>query len=340
MLFSTSIFRIGTLLVTASVANAAYTLQDDYSAGNFFQEFDFYDGADPTNGFVQYQSAVEANAAGLAGFVGSSVYLGVDYRTNNPSAGRPSVRVTSKKAYTKGLFIADIAHMPVGCGVWPAMWMFGPNWPSSGEIDIIEGVNSQSTNAITLHTSAGCSISNTGSLASTKLTTTDGNCNSGNGNIGCGQSTSDTNNYGAGLNSIGGGVYAVEWTSTGISVWFFPRGSAQASALSGNSTAGAGVDTSAFGQPLATFVGGSGCNIDEHFMNHNLVFNTDFCGDWAGQVWSQDATCSSLAATCNDYVANNPRAFVEAYWLINSVKVYQDAGLPAKRDRVMRSFIA
>lgn len=32
---------------------------------------------------------------------------------------------------------------------------------------------------------------------------------------------------------------------------------------------------------------------------------------------------ASQAATCKDYVANNPSAFVEAYWLVNSVKVYQ-----------------
>ena len=30
------------------------------------------------------------------------------------------------------------------------------NWPALGEIDIIEGVNDQSPNAATLHTTAGC----------------------------------------------------------------------------------------------------------------------------------------------------------------------------------------
>lgn len=37
------------------------------------------------------------------------------------------------KLIGKGVFIADIAHMPGGaCGSWPAFWMFGPNWPNSG----------------------------------------------------------------------------------------------------------------------------------------------------------------------------------------------------------------
>lgn len=39
----------------------------------------------------------------------------------NNGYGRPSVRLESKDAFTKGLFIIDLLHMPGGtCGVWPA----------------------------------------------------------------------------------------------------------------------------------------------------------------------------------------------------------------------------
>lgn len=35
--------------------------------------------------------------------------------------GRESVRISTKKTFTHGLFIADIAHMPgTICGTWPA----------------------------------------------------------------------------------------------------------------------------------------------------------------------------------------------------------------------------
>ena len=44
---------------------------------------------------------------------------------------------------------------------------------------------------------------------------------------------------------------------------------------------------------------------------------------WAGVVWA-DSECGSLAPTCEEYVANNPAAFTEAYWAINKVHVYQD----------------
>lgn len=42
----------------------------------------------------------------------------------------------------------------------------------------------------------------------------------------------------------------------------------------------------------------------------------------AGRVWDEDATCSALANTCQEYVANNPEAFVDAYWLFNYINVY------------------
>ena len=72
--------------------------------------------------------------------------------------GRPAVRIISDNTYTHGLFILDLVHMPWGCGTWPAYWLLGPDWPSHGEIDIIEGVNTLTQNAISLHTSDNCSI--------------------------------------------------------------------------------------------------------------------------------------------------------------------------------------
>jgi hypothetical protein len=252
--------RLGASVVCAAgIANAAYTIEDTYNTQNFFSEFNFYDGADPTGGFVSYASAGIANTTGLAGYSNGAVYLGVDHTTMSPSGGRASTRVTSNKAYTHGLFIADISHMPGGiCGVWPAFWTFGPNWPASGEIDIIEGVNSQSTDSITLHTSAGCTMSSSGALTSSTLANTD--CNAGNAGTGCSFGTASTQGYGAGFNALGGGVYAMEWTSSAIEVYFFPRNAIPGDITSGN------PDPTSWGTPTASF-SGSGCEIDSHFMN-------------------------------------------------------------------------
>ena len=180
--------------------------------------------------------------------------------------------------------------------------MTGPNWPSSGEIDIIEGVNSQSENQMTMHTSEGCTL-------------VEKNCQ---GNQGCAAIGGGSSSYGTGFNSAGGGIYATEWTSDSINIWFFSHGGAPSDIHSAN------PNPSGWGNPTTSFVGGSGCDIDSHFMNNNIVFDTTFCGDWAGNVFSQDSTCSALgASSCQDYVQNHPEAFKESYWAVNSLKVYE-----------------
>ncbi|KAM3080424.1 hypothetical protein ACMFMG_005379 [Clarireedia jacksonii] len=292
-------------------AAQGYSLVDT----NFFSGFNFYTGADPTHGYVSYQSQSAASAAGLINTNNNQVYLGVDHTTVNPSAGRASVRISSNKAYNHGLFIADIAHMPGSiCGVWPAFWLFGPNWPSSGEIDIIEGVNLAGTDAITLHTGPGCVMNIAGSQSGTVLTQS--NCNANNGNDGCSASTNKPLAYGTPFNNNGGGVYAMQWESSGIYVWFFPRGSIPADITAGKPVTGN------WGLPVVAFNGGSGCTVDNSFKNQNIVFDTTFCGDWAGSVWSS-GSCASAASTCQAYVGANPAVFAQAYWEINSVKVYQ-----------------
>lgn len=321
----TSILALGltAFLQGATAQNsskAGYSLKTTYDTSNFFEAFEFFNEKDPTNGFVEYIDADSANSAGLAGFVDGAVYMGVDYQTKNPSNGRKSVRVTSHDSFTHGLFIADIAHMPGSIpGVWPAYWMFGPSWPTSGEIDILEGVNTQTENKITLHTGPGCSITNDGSDQSTSLVNK--NCNAGGASEGCGQCTADNQNYGDGFNDIGGGVYATEWTSEFIAVWFFKRGRIPEDIQSGN------PDPSSWGPATAKFNGGHGCNIDDHFKEHNIIFDTTFCGDWAGSpdVWGKNPETSSLGE-CEDYVASNPAAFKNAYWLVNSIKVYTQGG--------------
>ncbi|KAM0559661.1 hypothetical protein ACHAPJ_004185 [Fusarium lateritium] len=320
----TSILALGlTALFQGAAAGGSksqYSISTTYDTSNFFEAFDFFNEKDPTNGFVEYVDSDTANSDGLAGFVDGAIYMGVDYKTKSPSKGRKSVRVTSHESFTHGLIIADIAHMPGSIpGVWPAYWMFGPSWPTSGEIDILEGVNTQTENKITLHTGPGCSITSDGSDDSSTLVNK--NCNAGGASEGCGQTTNNNQNYGDGFNDIGGGVYATEWTSDYIAVWFFPRGRIPDDVQSGN------PDPSSWGPATAKFNGGSGCNIDDHFKDHNIIFDTTFCGDWAGSpdVWGKNPETSSLG-DCEDYVASNPEAFKNAYWLVNSIKIYNQGG--------------
>lgn len=138
-------------------------------------------------------------------------------------------------------------------------------------------------------------------------------------NVGCGIGTQDTMTYGDGFNNEGGGVYATEWTGEAIRVFHFVRSNIPADILAGN------PDPTTWGAPLALF---TGCDFDTYVKNQTIVFDTTFCGQWAGQkeVWQADPVCSKKAATCEDYVKNNPADFAGAYWDVNSVKVYQQNG--------------
>ena len=70
----------------------------------------------------------------------NTVVMAIDRSADvQPGGKRKSVRISTKDAFERGLFIADIYSMPHGCSVWPAYWSLGSGkpWPLAGEIDII-----------------------------------------------------------------------------------------------------------------------------------------------------------------------------------------------------------
>ncbi|OCK92871.1 glycoside hydrolase family 16 protein [Cenococcum geophilum 1.58] len=300
---------------TSALPATTYALQDTYDYTNWLSRFSVQNIADPTHGFVNYVTQAQAQSEGLLKTIGDQVYIGVDNTTQldpNGSVGRNSVRLQSNPSYNHALVIADFAHIPVSdCGVWPAFWMVGPNWPNEGEIDIIEGVNLNTYDQVTLHTSSGC-VPTIGSGGQTGTPTGNADCGAGGGYTGCGVVSGSATSYGTAFNANGGGVYATLWTSSAIKVWYFPANGVPSDIKSGT------PNPAGWGTPIANY---AGCGFDAHFQNMNIIFDTTFCGDWAGQVWSS-SSCASLNPSCNAYVAEEPQSFGNAYWLVNSIKVY------------------
>ncbi|KAH0835850.1 glycoside hydrolase family 16 protein [Lanmaoa asiatica] len=352
-------FFFGVLTLTSAVTaqGATYTLTSGLSGQAFLDAFEWQAIPDPTNGDVNYVNQTMAEADGLYSITGSSVILRADDTTvlSGTGPGRNSFRLESLDQYTTHVAMQvsrcfDIAHMPEGCGTWPAVCEF------LGEVDIVEGVNDQSPNQSTLHTSASkwsdsitCTSSScpdctlptartmTGMSLGTDCDVYDTN------NSGCGVALADGNSFGPGFNSIGGGWYAIERSATYISIYFWERGSS--TVPSQVSSPGSTVDTSTWGEPVAYFPS-TDCDFSTHFGPHNIIINLTFCGDWAGN--SAVYAASGCPSTCTgerhkvdtifgrypethrdrltnatDYVNANPMAFTGAYFEFNALNIYQ-----------------
>ncbi|XDG07103.1 hypothetical protein ABKA04_006718 [Annulohypoxylon sp. FPYF3050] len=304
-----------------------YALTNHYGGQGLLDSFSFFTGIDPSHGFVDYQSKEDALDQNLV-YVDhdfNNVILGVDsnntYSTSDK--GRPSVRLTSHDTFSHGLFVADFHHMPAStCGTWPAFWAFnnqqnGTDWPTGGELEIIEGANTAERNLFSAHTAEGCHAPKNGFAGEQGLV----NCSPSPENLGCSYASprSDTTSYGDSFNAEGGGVYALLWDSEDLKLWHFPRSTIPDDITYGHVV---GPDPSSWGPPHAVF-GGSACKAENYFFNMSLVINTNFCGDYAGNIWGKTDQCNQLAPTCEEFVANNPHSFQEAYWDINYIDVYQ-----------------
>ncbi|KAF8347856.1 glycoside hydrolase family 16 protein [Amanita rubescens] len=294
-----------TFRARSSAAN--YTLQDYYAGESFLNDWTFFSQPDPTGGNVNYLDKANAIAKNLSYVQSNGVtVLAVDDYSDVPAGGsRNSVRIQSTKTYNSGLFIADFEAMPWGCGVWPAYWSCGPNWPNAGEIDIIEGVNLNSFNQYTLHSApdSTCTLTNAGLevLGSIMGGKTGVTCaSSESADAGCAYQDTNATSFGSGFNAANGGVFAHLWDSTGVTMWHFTRSQIPAD-IKAKKPNPAGWST-----PVGYWSSDS-CDITTYFYEHTLTLDTTICGGWA---------TSSYPSSC-------PGTTCTSIWMINYIAVYQ-----------------
>ncbi|KAK3078064.1 hypothetical protein LTS18_008530, partial [Coniosporium uncinatum] len=377
----------------ATTSSATYILTDNLLGADPFDAFNFDTFPDPTHGFVRYQGRDAAFAAGLAqtgpdatstsnsasnATESSYAIFGAGPITSSTSAnptgaaapgpetlreGTPSsVRLTSKKTWHQGLFVADIRAPAYGLRaaarvlddgraqtvadgrgggrstLWRACTKRAPiAWGCTRGPGVGWGNGGRGPSSY--HNGGGggggggmmFGITSTTSFSCVLETETGGDCDvtrPESGNRGCGiraQDEAGIASFGRGFNEQGGGWYVVEWTDESISVWFVPRHSQTSSALlfeGGKIESMAGLGT-----PMARFGGGEGgCDVRSRFEDMAMVFNTNVCGDWAGGVWEESGCKKKTGVqTCEEYAKGNEEAFGEAYWNVSRVAVYQRA---------------
>ncbi|EDR02394.1 glycoside hydrolase family 16 protein [Laccaria bicolor S238N-H82] len=310
---STALFALSPLPL---VLGATYLLTDNIVGKTFYSNFDWEAIPDPTHGRVNYVNSATSSSQNLTFATSDTFILRTDFKTvldpNGP--GRNSVRIRSKKTYTTHVAVFNMRHMPQGCGTWPAVWETdGANWPNGGEIDILEGVNDQAPDLVSVHTSPGCTMPSSRTMTGTPTYL---DCQTGaNSNAGCGVKLSTTLSYGPAFNKVGGGWYVIERSPTYMKVWFWSRRDTSVPAEVANG--GQYVNPDTWGTPAAYFPNTS-CDFPSHFDAHSIIINLTLCGDWAGATYGQ----TSCPSTCVGYVNNNPSAFTDAYFDFASLRVY------------------
>ncbi|KZT63997.1 glycoside hydrolase family 16 protein [Daedalea quercina L-15889] len=303
-----------------AVLAGSYSINQTNIGQDFLTNFEWEDIADPTKGRVDYVNQSTALANNLTFTSDDTFIMRADYTSNLTASGlgRMSNRIKSYAQYRTHVAVFDIRHMPQGCGTWPAVWEADDQvGTSSGEVDILEGVNDVAPNSVTLHTTGTCTMPESRSQLGKTLST---NCSSSDtiedGNNGCSVDAPYTASYGKVFNTYGGGYYALERTAEFIRVWFWSRNdtSIPSDITSGAST----INTGKWGTPIALFPN-TDCNFASVFQRNNIIINLTFCGSWAGSSFNNNG-CSG---NCTDYVNYNPSAFEDAYWDFASVRIYQ-----------------
>ncbi|KAF9558460.1 glycoside hydrolase family 16 protein [Agrocybe pediades] len=295
----------------------AYSLTDNVVGSDFYNVFDWETMADPSNGRVQFLDQQTSKSRNLTYATSDTFILRADFQTvlDPRGPGRDSFRIKSKKSYTTHVAVFDIRHMPEGCATWPAIWeVKETEWPGSGEVDIVEGINDHGPNLSALHTAQGCSMpssrAQSGYSGQQDCSTTPAD------HTGCTVHYPTANSFGPSFNSAGGGWYAFERAQDHMKVWFWSRndGSVPGEVKMGRPE----INPSNWGTPTAFFPNTS-CDFSQHFKEHNIIINLTLCGDWAGQFFNQNG----CPGQCADYVNNNPAAFRNAYFEFASMRVYQ-----------------
>ncbi|KAI0732372.1 glycoside hydrolase family 16 protein [Fomitopsis betulina] len=296
-----------------------WTLEDTYEGSTFFDTFAFYTGTDPTH----YTDRDTAFANGLAYVESDGIVVMKGDNTTWLQEGqeRNSIRIANR-AFLAGLFILDLDMAPWGCGVWPAWWTLGSGtWPWTGEIDIIEGVHDNEHNQVTWHTGPYCNLTQNANFTGTIVEQNNEpnlicNCvDNYNSNSGCAVTEWSRASYGPIFDQQGGGVFAMKWDVSGIGVWSFYRAAVPQDVTNGQPT------PSTWGEPVA-YLMPDACDPITNFINHSIIFDITFCGDWAGN----DYATSGCPGTCAQRIMD-PSNFNNASWRIRSLTVYRQQAI-------------
>ncbi|KAL7424103.1 hypothetical protein Q5752_001688 [Cryptotrichosporon argae] len=328
MLGKTTAVLSATLIGLTAVKAGSTPLLRTYSGSTFFDNWTYYGNYDnTTEGDAIFVNASTASASPELTYIndaGNAIIRVDNVSTVAYNYKRDTVKILSQETVPVGsVVVFDATHLPYGCSVWPAWWMYDTQvtWPEGGEIDIIEGVNLQTSNQMALHTESGCSIT-TSTTAYTGIVNDTSCYYEDNDNSGCGITVSNTKSYGAAFAENGGGVFVTELNDDAISIWFFERQDVPAAITNATDS----IDTSSFGTPAGLWASDN-CDISTLFGPQTLVLDITLCGTWAGEasVLNETGCPIDSSSTCYETYVLDASNYDNAYFEIASIKVYSNS---------------
>ncbi|KAJ6571830.1 hypothetical protein B0H19DRAFT_1064860 [Mycena capillaripes] len=310
---------------STGTSSEGWKLTKKLEGSDFLDFFNFDLGTGDNDGVANYVNGI---SEGLAYTQGNQVILAVDDAED--VSARNALRMVSKTTFNAkdmNLFIFDIAQMPAVCGTWPAVWFTGAKWPYDGEIDVVEGVSLYNQNIYSVHTGSGCTIPNSAvsAMSAVTIVKSDGtNCDANVDTAGCGFTDHQTTTFGPGFNAAGGGVFALQFDTTGIKTWFFPP-----SGVPSDITSSA-PNPSSWGAPRMS-VPTSSCSPTTFFTDLMMVIDTNLGGSFTEGVWGVDGaggqatSCKTKTGvdTAAEYVLSHGSEFGDAaQWKMNGIYIY------------------
>ncbi len=162
------------------------------------------------------------------------------------------------------LFIAGVQSSLHPCRSWTFHNYNAGDFDNYGEIDILEAFNDITQNYVSLHTSLNCTFKSPTDRQTGMPNNDNHDCNLSAG-AGC-SVLLPPGSYGAFSNAVGGGVYAMQWTSRFIKIWFFPK-----TFIPGDTVAGE-PDPGKWSVPTANFDSRHDhCDVKEAFPPRSIV---------------------------------------------------------------------
>ncbi|KAK0613469.1 concanavalin A-like lectin/glucanase domain-containing protein, partial [Immersiella caudata] len=301
-----------------------YELDTVYKGKTFFDGFDFNTTPDGSSGYVKYLSKGEAESKNVIKAYTNSVTIGVDKNTPTGNNGRGTVKIESKKSFESGLFVARFKHFPQKtCGAWPSFFLFGPQWPNNGELDIYKQWNEASHNsisAVTNETVAGqCKLNPSKYEGATETF----NCDVDTPAQFFGQGCSVKETDGQWSKSTGG-TYAVQWTDDFIKVWSWPYSSTPSNVKSEHPVPKE-MGSGSWGKAHWA-VYKETCNIQTAFNSLKIALNIDFCRDCYGSdnQWPWSCKQKTGKSSCESYIKSlSSSKLNDLYWEVEDIKVFQ-----------------